>query len=123
MRGHVDAGAREAVLTLRLLGATGDRAEVDATVDTGFTGALCLSPDLVRSLSLPLAGRGIAVLADGHTVETRIYRTRVVWHGRERGVRVLATKGGPLVGMTLLRGSRLSVDVVPDGAVRIEERA
>ena len=121
MHGSVDPGAREAALALQVLGTAGDRVEeVDATVDTGFTGALCLPPDVVRSLSLPLVGRGVAVLADGRAVETRVHRARVLWHGRERVARVLATEGGPLVGMSLLRGSRLTVDVVPGGAVRIE---
>lgn len=123
MLGRVDSGAHGAVLPVRVLGAAGRRslAEVDATVDTGFTGGLCLSPDLVGSLSLPLVGKGVAVLADGRAVETRVHRARVVRHGRERVVRVLATEGGPLVGMALLRGSRLTVDAVPGGDVSIEE--
>ncbi len=124
MYGRVDAGAREAVLPLRVLGGEGNRTEeVDAVVDTGFTGALCLPPERVRSLSLPLVGRGVAVLADGRAVETRVHRARVVWNGRERVARVLATEGGPLVGMALLGGSRLWVDIVPGGSVVIEELA
>lgn len=123
MLGSVDPGAHGAMLPLRVLDVAGRRgpAEVDATVDTGFTGALCLSPDLVETLSLPLVGRGVAVLADGRAVETRVHRATVVWHGRERMVRVLATESEPLVGMALLRGSRLTVDAIPGGAVRVEE--
>lgn len=45
----------------------------------------------------------------------------MVWHGREREVQVLATEGGPLVGMPVLRGSRLTVDATPGGAVRVED--
>ena len=122
VRGRVDAGAREAVLPLRVLGGTSNRVEeVYAIVDTGFTGALCLPPDLVGSLSLPLVGRGVAVLADGRAVETRVHRARVVWRSRERVARVLATEGGPLAGMAILRGGRLTVDAAPGDAVRIEE--
>jgi clan AA aspartic protease len=121
MRGRVDARAREAVLPLRVLGRAVQRAEVEATVDTGFTGALCLPSELVRALSLPLVGRGVALLADGRTVETPVHRARVVWHGWERVVRVLSTEGGALVGMALLRGSRLTIDAAPGGDVRIEE--
>ncbi len=47
MFGRVDAGAREAMLPLRVLGGTGEHnsaEEVHATVDTGLTGALCLPP-------------------------------------------------------------------------------
>src|SRR4051794_13659397 len=122
MHGRVDAGASEAVLPLRVLGRVGDQAEeVEAIVDTGFTGSLCLPPDLVTSLSLPLVGRAVAVLADGRAVETPVHRARVVWYGRERVARVLATEGGSLVGMALLRGSRLTVDAVPGGDVVVEE--
>ena len=92
-----------------------------ATVDTGFTGSLCLPPDVVRYLSVPFIGRGVAVLADGSTVETSYHRARVLWYGHERAVQVLVTGGGPLVGMTLLRGSVLTVEVSPGGEVTVEE--
>jgi predicted aspartyl protease len=63
MRGRVDGDGREAILPLTVIGRSGVRAEVEATVDTGFTGSLCLPPDVVRSLSVPFVGRGVAVLA------------------------------------------------------------
>lgn len=122
MHGSVDARAHEASLLLQVRGQSGARSEVSATVDTGFTGGLCLPPDLVKFLSLPLIGRGVAVLADGNAVETRIYRARVTWHNRERVTRVLATDGGVLIGMSLLRNSKLAIEVVPNGEVTIEER-
>jgi len=46
---------------------------------------------------------------------------RILWHGRELDVAVLASNGDPLVGMALLDGSRLTVDAAPDGPVRVEE--
>ena len=121
MRGRVDWGWREALLPLTVIGHSGVRAEVEATVDTGFTGSLCLPLDVVSSLSAPFVGRGVAVLADGSTVETSYHRARVLWHGHERAVQVLVTEGGPLVGMTLLRGSVLTVTVSPGGEVTVEE--
>lgn len=123
MRGRVGEGAREALLTLSVSGPSGKRAELEAVVDTGFTGALCLPPETISDLRLPFVGRGAAVLADGRAVETRYYRGQVLWHGHERAVQVLSAEGGPLVGMTLLRGSRLSIDVVPGGVVEVGERA
>jgi clan AA aspartic protease len=121
MRGRVDGEGREATLLLTVIGGSGVRVEVEATVDTGFTGSLCLPLDIVRSLSAPFVGRGVAVLADGSTVETSYHRVRVLWHGRERAIQALVTKGGPLVGMTLLRGSVLTIAVSPGGEVTIEE--
>jgi clan AA aspartic protease len=104
-----------------VIGRSGVQAEVEATVDTGFTGSLCLPLDVESSLSVPFVGRGVAVLANGSTVETSYHRARVLWHGREREVQVLVTEGGPLVGMTLLRGSVLTVTVLPGGEVTVEE--
>jgi clan AA aspartic protease len=121
MRGRVADDGREAILPLTVVGRSGVRAEVEASVDTGFTGSLCLPLDIVRSLSAPFVGRGVAVLADGSTVETSYHRVRVLWHGRERAIQALVTKGGPLVGMTLLRGSVLTIAVSPGGEVTIEE--
>jgi clan AA aspartic protease len=121
MRGRVDGEGREATLLLTVIGGSGVRVEVEATVDTGFTGSLCLPLDVARALSMPFVGRGVAVLADGSTVETSYHRARILWHGRERAVQVLVTKGGPLVGMTLLRGSVLTVAVSPGGEVTVVE--
>jgi clan AA aspartic protease len=112
---------REAILPLTIVGRSGVRAEVEATVDTGFTGSLCLPLHIVRSLSAPFVGRGVAVLADGSMVETSYHRVRVLWHGREHAIQALVTKGGPLVGMTLLRDSVLTIAVSPGGEVAIVE--
>ncbi len=120
MRGHVSGNASEALLTLTILGRSGARTLIEATVDTGFTGSLGLSRELVESLSLPLVGRGVAVLADGRGVETNYHRGRILWHDRERGIQVLVTEGGPLVGMSL-RGSTLTVVASPGGAVSVDE--
>lgn len=122
MQGLVGNGAQEALLTVNVLGPSGERKELEAVLDTGFTGALCLGSEIIEDLGLPFVGKGAAVLADGRAVETRYHRGRVLWHGRERGVQVLSAQGGPLVGMSLLRGSLLEVEVSPGGAVVIEEQ-
>jgi hypothetical protein len=67
MRGRVASDGREAMLPLTVIGSSGILAEVEATVDTGFTGSLCLPPDVVHYLSVPFIGRGVAVLADGQS--------------------------------------------------------
>jgi len=70
---------------------------------------------------MPFVGRGVAVLADGSTVETSYHRARILWHGRERPIQGLVTQGDPLVGMMLLRGSILTAAVWPGGEVTVEE--
>lgn len=121
MRGRVGENASEAFLTIPLFDGSGNCIVIEFTVDTGFTGALSLPPRFVESMGLPFDGRGIAVLADGSAFETRRHRARIEWHGRVREVRVITTDGDPLVGMTLLRGSKLSMDVSPGGEVVVEE--
>lgn len=121
MRERVGDRAHEALLTVGVLGPSGERAELEAVVDTGFTGSLCLRAEEVEALGLPFVGRGAAVLADGRAVETRYHRGCILWHGRERGVQVLSAEGGPLVGMALLRGGILTVEVEPGGEVMVEE--
>ncbi len=121
MRGRVTADASEAVIAVQVLGARGDRVEIEAVIDTGFTGFFTLSADVVRSMSLPSRGSRDVVLADGSVVGLDVYRGHVVWHGRALPVAVLESEGGPLVGMALLRGSELRLRAVDGGDVLIEE--
>lgn len=123
MRGRVGEGAREVLLTVTVSGPAGEHTELEAVVDTGFTGALCLGAEQIKEMGLPVVGRGAAILADGRAVETRYHRGRVLWHGREREVQVLSAEGGPLVGMTLLRGGLLTIEVVPSGEVSLVKLA
>lgn len=112
-------------LTLLPLGLSAQEGfEVEAVVDTGFDGELTLPRGLIRRLGYPYAGFTRGTLADGSVVRFDYHEGRVLWHGgEERAVVVLAAgeAGDPLVGMALLRGSRLTIDAVPGGAVRVEE--
>lgn len=104
-------------------GRGGRSAEVQAVIDTGFTDRLTLPPEVVRYLELPLRGSADIMLADGSVQELRIYRVGLVWHDRRLRVRAYDAPGGPLVGMALLRDSRLEIEVVPGGSVVVEELA
>ncbi len=111
---------REAIIPLELRGARNDRRVVDAVVDTGFTDYLALPAALLQSLQATLVGTVVAALADGRSVALATYLLTVEWDGQSRQVTVLEADGGPLVGMALLQGSRLTVEVVDDGSVAIE---
>ncbi len=125
MLGAVSADGREPVLPLTLvpLGASAEEGiEIEAVVDTGFDGELTLPRGLIRRLGYPYAGFTRGTLADGSAVRFDYHEGSLLWHGgEERAVVVLAADGNPLIGMALLRGSRLTIDAVPGGAVRIEE--
>lgn len=49
-----------------------------------------------------------------------MYFAKVLWHGQEREVLALQADGGPLIGMSLLYGSRLVLEVINNGNVTIE---
>lgn len=72
IRGTVNA-KREAVLTLRLRGPTGVEVEVDAVIDTGFTGTLTATAAVVAHLGLVPDFPSRAVLADGSVVKFDTY--------------------------------------------------
>jgi clan AA aspartic protease len=93
---------------------------MEAVIDTGFTDRLTLPPDVVEELGLPLRGAAEVTLADGSLETLPVYRARVFWHGQERTIRAYGAPGEPLVGMALLSGSELRMQVVADGAVEIE---
>ena len=113
--------ALEARITIEVVGSGGQIHAVEAVLDTGFTGALTLSPDVIRLLELTLIGGRIASLANGELVRLNSWRGTVLWHGRPRRILVLQSDGVPLLGMGLLRGSRITLDVLDAGAVVIEE--
>ena len=60
-------------------------------------------------------------LADGQEIRLHSWRGVALWYGRQRNILILEAKGEPLLGMNLLRGSRVTLDVVVDGSVTIDE--
>ncbi len=117
--GTVVAG-REALIPLTVVGFRGRTTEIEAVIDTGFTGHLTLPLNLARSLDLPLLGSRYVTLANGMTTSLDVYRATVLWEGTERLVRAFASEGAPLVGMYLLYGSEVRLRVVDGGSVVIE---
>ncbi len=111
----------EATIDIEVSGPNPTPEQTEAVIDTGFNGYLTLPSQLVRLLNLPLAGSRFATLGDGSVVSLRAYHATVSWHGQNRKVLVLEGDGASLVGMSLLRGSRFSMDVVVDGDVAVEE--
>ena len=57
--------ALEARITIEVVDSGGQIHAVEAVLDTGFTGALTLSPDVIRLLELTLIGGRITSLTSG----------------------------------------------------------
>jgi predicted aspartyl protease len=117
--GQVVAG-REAVIALTLHGTHGQVLTRDAVVDTGFTGFLTLPLPEIAQLGFPYQGLIDARLGNGQPAEFDMFAGMVLWDGQVRTGIVLAAEGMPLVGMALLRGSRLCLDIMDGGPVTIE---
>lgn len=109
----------EAVIRLRLRGSDGGETSVDAIIDTGFSASLTLPPRMVDDLDLVRESSSAAILADGSVREFDICAAEVFWDGQWRQVVVSAVGTQPLLGMRLLAGHKLMVNVVPDGTVEI----
>ncbi|MDE0001892.1 MAG: hypothetical protein OXQ29_04280 [Rhodospirillaceae bacterium] len=111
---------REAVLDLVVAGSGRKQATLEAVIDTGFNGYLVLSSGLAHRLELQLVGNRRATLGDGHSILLEAYLGTAIWHGRERAILVLQAEGGQLIGMSLLFGSRVTLDVTDGGEVTID---
>ncbi len=107
----------EAVLPLRVRGSGGVEVEVEAVVDTGYTGSMTLPATVAATLRLERRSGGRAVLADGSSRRFDTFAAEVEWGGSWRGVMVSALGDEVLIGMGLLAGHELRVEVVASGPV------
>lgn len=101
------------MLRLSVLGADEQVTEIEAILDTGFTGYLTLPGATIEELALPSRGVREAILADGSTVVLEVYRAGVIWDGKLRGVQVLASDDVPALRVRVAcrsRGGRRSRD-------------
>lgn len=117
--GVVNAHA-EATIRLPVRAADGREQEIEAVLDTGFNGSLTLPPALIASLGLPWRTRGSVMLANGTEDQCDIYTATVVWDGRQRNILVEAADTDPLIGMALLYGHDVRMQVIEGGSVIIQ---
>ena len=122
IQGTVNA-SYEPVVPLSLRGATGQTLEVEAVIDTGYNGLQTLPSSTVTELGLPRRGYGEASLADGSIVEFDVYGVTVLWDGQPRYIDADEADSTPLVGMLLMDGHNLSIDVEDGGRVVIQAKA
>ncbi len=112
--------AYEAVISLTVQGPSGRSREVEAVIDTGFTGLLLLPPALATELGLPFLTNEPALLADGSLVRFSVHDATVLWDGELRRVYAHLSDATPLIGMRMLGDHDLSIEVRDGGRVVIE---
>lgn len=109
----------EAVFSVTVLGQYGHRL-LKGILDTGFTDFLTLAPEVISALGLTYSHAVEGRLANGDIGRFDAYEAEIDWDGSRMAIVVLAANGGPLIGMSLLRGSLLCIEVVAGGEVYTE---
>lgn len=111
---------REAMIWITVCAPQGERREIEALIDTGYSGYLTLTPALIDTFRLTTLGTEQLTLADGSEISTDLCLATIVWDGQERTIEVDSLESEPLVGMALLEGNDLSIRVAVGGTVKIE---
>lgn len=101
-------------------GTTGQTSEIEAVIDTGFTGFLTLPTPLIFSLGLIWRGQAQATLGDGNPHQFDVYEAAVLWDGHVRVVETDAADTMPLIGMGLLYEYDVHIQTVEGSPVTIE---
>jgi clan AA aspartic protease len=112
-------GDFEPIIALSICGSGGKICTQDAIVDTGFNGWLSLPSDLIAELNLEWKRRGRAVLGDGTECVFNVYEAVVVWDGNLLTIPIDEADSEPLVGMSLMEGYQLTVQVFESGHVEL----
>ena len=110
----------EAVIPVRIQGPDRRALEIEAVVDTGYNGFLTLPEAVVAQLALPYSHAVPVILADDTEAEWDVHRAGVLWDGQLRGIDAHAGGSTPLIGMLLLDGYNLNIDVKVGGRVVIQ---
>jgi clan AA aspartic protease len=111
---------REGRIRLKVRGRRGREREIEAVIDTGYTASLSLPPALVAALGLRWKSVGRGILADGSECLFDVYVAEVEWDGKTRRVLIDEADTDPLVGMALLGGYELKMQVRSGGKVTIK---
>jgi clan AA aspartic protease len=110
----------EARICLTVKGRRGREQAIEAVIDSGYTGALTLPPALIATLGLRWRSVERATLADGSTCVFQVFVGQLVWDGKVRRILVDEADTEPLIGMRLLRGHELKMQVRYRGKVTIK---
>ncbi|MBW4622822.1 MAG: clan AA aspartic protease [Cyanosarcina radialis HA8281-LM2] len=111
----------EPIIPLSIRHADGKVSTQDAIVDTGFNGWLSLPPDLIDELNLTWKRRGRAILGDGSECVFNVYEAVVIWDEALLTIPVDEADSELLVGMSLMEGYRLTMQIFAGGRVELRK--
>ena len=110
----------EGRIRLKVIGLRGRERVVNAVVDTGYTAALTLPHAWIAALGLRWRSIDRATLADGSESVFDVFEAKIVWDGKVRRILVDEAETDPLVGMRLLKGHELKMQIRARGKVTIK---
>ena len=111
----------EARITIEMMCRDGLILPVEVVMDTGFSEDLVLPSEVIHQLGLTPHGDLDMVLADGQRTTFSTWSGTALWHGQPTDVLVIESSGESLLGMNLLLGSTVTMDVRINGDVIIED--
>ena len=110
----------EGSIRLTVKGPQGQSREIEAIIDTGYSELLSLPPAIVKNLNLRWRSLDRSTLADGSDCLFDIYEAVVIWDGEARQILIDEADTDPLIGMRLLNGYELKMQVRPRGKITIK---
>lgn len=111
----------QARIRLKVMGSQGQEQEIETLVDSGYSEYLTLAPALVAALGLRWRKVESAILADGNECSCDVYEAQVIWDDKTCLIAVAELGATPLVGMALLNGYELKMQIRPGGKVTIKQ--
>ena len=112
-------GDLQAWLTVEIMTPSGQPRSIEVALDTGFNGQIALPAITIQRLELSEESSRLAITATGDRVRLTTYYTTMMWHGEPRIIEVVEADSEPLLGMELLLGNRVTLDVLEGGPVTI----
>jgi clan AA aspartic protease len=111
----------EPIIPLSVCDAAGKVYTQDAIIDTGFDGWLSLPLDLIQLLNLNWKRRGRAILGDGSECVFNVYEAVIIWDGDLLTIPIDEADSEPLVGMSLMEGYQLTMQIFEGGIVELSK--
>lgn len=109
----------EGSVRLNVFGRADQCESIEAVVDTGYDGWLSLPQSMIHDLELRWLNFGRAVLADGSECGFDVFDGEILWDRRRVQIQIDASDATPLVGMRLLDGFELTMQVRQEGQLTI----
>ena len=111
----------EVVASIAVSAPSGQRIVVEGQIDTGFNGHMTLPNELISELGLRFVMQREVRLGDGTNQRVDVYDALAeLGDGIRRNALVESAEVKPLIGMALMRGYDLHIEVFEGGAVSLQ---